>query len=70
MSIATEIKEIADEWEKELNKIPWEDADEKYKAFVWGKGTHTWKTFTIPEYGWLTTRLMETEKLFKGRIHT
>jgi len=31
MDIATDIKEIADEWEKRINKIPWENADERYR---------------------------------------
>ena len=69
MDIATGIKEICDEWEKKLNKIPWADADERYRAFTLGKGPHTWRTLTIPEYGQLTTRLRETEKQIKGRLH-
>jgi hypothetical protein len=69
MDIATGIKEICDEWEKKLNKIPWADADERYRAFTLGKGPHTWRTLTISEYGQLTTRLRETEKQIKGRLH-
>jgi len=38
MDIATGINEIADEWEKKLKKIPFEDANERYRAFLWGEG--------------------------------
>ena len=69
MDIATGIKEICDEWEKKLNKIPWADADERYRAFTLGKGPHTWRTLTISEYGQLSTKLRETEKQIKGRLH-
>jgi len=36
MNIATGIKEICEEWEKKLNKIPWADADDRYRAFTLG----------------------------------
>jgi len=62
IDIATGIKEICDEWEKKLNKIPWADADERYRAFTLGKGPHTWRTLTIPKYGQLPTKLRKTEK--------
>jgi len=69
MDIATGIKEIADDWERKLNKIFWESADERYRAFLWGKGPHGWRILTIPEYGQLVPRLRETEKLIKGCLH-
>ena len=36
--ISTGIKEIADEWETKLGKITWTSADERLRAFAFGKG--------------------------------
>jgi len=50
MDIATEIKEIRDEWEKTINNIPWADADDRYRAFTLDMGPQTRRTLTISEY--------------------
>jgi len=55
--------------EKKLNKIPWSDENEIYIAFTLGKAPYTWRTITILEYGQVSTKLRETEKQIKGRLH-
>jgi hypothetical protein len=69
MDMATGIKELADEWESKLKKIPWKDADERIKAYAWGKGSYHWRLLTISDYGQLSLRLREEEKFIKGRLH-
>jgi len=58
-------EEIADE----IAGIPLENADERYRAFLWGKGPHGWRILSIPKYGQLVPRLRETEKPIKKRLH-
>ena len=69
MDISTGIKDLADEWEKKLGKIPWASAEERIKAFSWGKGPWHWKLLLISEHRTLATHLREEEQLIKGKLH-
>ena len=60
---------LADEWEKKRRKIPWENAEERTRAFSWGQGPHHWRLLSFTDYGQLTRRLREEEKRVKGQLH-
>lgn len=66
MNIATVIKVLAEEREKKLRKIPWENSAEHIHAFEWCQGPHHWKLLSFVEYGQHTAKLRDPVLLHRS----